>query len=879
MGMAIAQPLQISGTVLDSTSGKPIADASVVLRDTIGVIYAFAFTNASGTFSLEASPDTPAEQVYILVSIFGYASSTVPFRSGKKSYRILLKPLQEELPEVIVRDRKPVVVKNDTISYDVKRFAQAEDRSIGDVIRRLPGVTVNEDGSITYNGRSISNLFIQGDDLMDGRYGGATKVIQKDQISSIEILLNHQPIHVLRGKLNSDDVAINLTLRDPKKVKMSGTAMVGGGIPAQYDGHVGTILLNQRIKMLNNFKTNNSGITYQNEITQYNRDNFLSQKNTGNAKGLLSSALANEPDIPREYYFLNQSNLLNVNNLYKTADSLQVSFNVNALFDRNRYQFESQVNNLLAANDTVVFNELQEADRRLHLINGAIAIQANKNNTFLSNKLRLMFSDATENSTLVFNQDSFPQRLSTAYREVSNDFTFIPKVQSKNLLKIDWYGHYRRLPETLNVFSGIVEQTLNNGLPYRTVEQTLRLPTYFSNASVSYFIINQSRLRQLYELKLISEKKELQSAITLQQLDGTKTFYSGDGGNHISWNRNLLQASAEYVYQKDAWQASLSLPFIAQTIAFQQRELPEIAPNRRVLLNPKFNVNFYINPEDMVSFQYRYSNRFGDIRNIYQGLMLRNFRFLSLNTPVLQEFRNSSIELRYDFRRAIKMLVASAQIQYDRITANTQLGSIFSNNIQQSILLPIPNNQNVLSATGQLSKYFFKYKTKASLLTSWSKNFDNQVINNQSLQFSNNAFVSNFTIEGTFSGKFAYQYSGGFLHNKSFERNANSSSINNTFMRLEQSLSLGYHFDQIFVNIRGRQIAARQSKLEGVSFFASDASLRYRFNKLNAEFSLDITNLFNQREYVIFAVSSNQFNITKYPLRSRMVIGRFTFHF
>ncbi|MCU0333735.1 MAG: TonB-dependent receptor [Chitinophagaceae bacterium] len=865
--------------MLDSATQRPIADASVVILSDSGLIYQFAFTNDSGRFSITIADGIRTERLRLSASIIGYATAVISLHPLRNSYKILLRPTVKALQEVVVKDRKPLVIKDDTLSYDVKKFSQPEDRSIGDVIRRIPGVTVDGDGSISYNGRAISNLFIQGDDLMDGRYGAATRTIPKDQISSIDILLNHQPINVLRGKMHSDDIAINLTLKDPKRMKMSGNATVGGGAPSLFDGEVSTILLNERIKMLNAIKTNNTGVGYENEILQHTREKLLRENGTTKSNRLLSSALAPNPDIPQAYYYRNNSTLFNLNNLFKTKDSIQLSMNFNALIDKNNYEFEKRLGNIVSTGDTIVFDESQQVTRRLHGVNGTLTIQANKKHSFVSNNLRIMYDGNSENSTLIFNRDSFPQRLRSDFLDVSNDFSMIPGLRTKNLLRLNWYVHYRRRPEQLNIFRGIHQQVLNNGQLYRDAEQSVSLPSFFSNASASYFVINQSRLRQLYKLNLITEIETLKSAISLHQLDGSKTLYAGDQGNNITWNRHLLQASAEYTYEQDSWRASVSIPATVQQITFAQRGLPNLPPTNRLLFNPKIDINFYVNREDIISFNYSFENRFGDIRQIYQGLMLVNFRFLNLNTPVVQELKNSSFQLRYDLKRAIKLFTASAQLKFDRISANTLPGSVFSDNVQQTIQLPIPNNQNRLSATAQLSKFFFQPKIKISSLVGWSRDFDNQIINNFKRRFANDAFFGNFSLEGTIKGKFAYQYSGSFFRSRSFEPTSNPASISNRFRRLEQYLSFGYTFKQLFATVKVRQITARQSGLNPILFYATDATLRYRLKKMKSEITLDVTNLLNQKEYGVFAVSSNQFSVTSYPLRTRMIIGRFSFNF
>jgi len=880
IGTICAQVRWVSGVITDSITKKKLQDASVVIKNQNGLIFTFAFTNQFGQFNLEMDSAIEMDSIWLAVSIIGYSSKFVRIDLKQKIYDISLNPAPNELPKVEVKRIKPVNVKDDTLSYNVEYFAQDNDRSIGDVIKRIPGLSVDNNGRISYNGQAISNLYIQGDDLMDGRYGAATKTINKDHIKSIDIMLNYQPINVLRNKVISDDIAINLTLKDPRKLKTNGQVMGGSGIPSQYEGELSTMQFNEKIKMLNVGKANNTSIDYENEITQYNKPYFLNEKGNRQNMDLLSSALAKEPDIPKSYYYLNRSGLINLNNLVNTRDSIQIKINITGFVDKNNYSFASQINNLINLNDTIIFNQLQKADRRNSVGIASITFQSNKQNAYLSNKTSVQYNYGLEKSRIIFNQDSFSQKLLSKHLDFYNDLLLIPSLRNNNLLQLKWYTNFRKMPQQLDIKSSLEDDILNNGMPYKSLHQNLLLPSFFTNASLSYLVINNSRIKQSYDVKIISEQKKIESGIIINQLNGSSNSYTGDPGNNVKWSRNLLQASAQYSYIKDEWQASLTVPFGYQHIQFKQNEFPENSTQQRLLLNPTLKFSFFVNAEDRITLSYKFKNNFGDIQNIYQGLVVKNFRLFQTNSPVIQESENNGIILRYDIRRAIKLFTASTQIQYNKISANSLIGSILNSNIQQSILLPIPNNQSTFSATGELSRYFSKIKSRASLMAAWTKMNDNQIVNSKPLLFSNDAFIINGQAEGTISGKIAFQYVGGFILNKSHQRSNNSvNNLKNEFIRLEHDFLFGYHFNKLFLNFHGRKINLWQSNINSVSFFSTDGGLRYKLTKWRADLSFDVSNIFNVKEYILFSVSSNQFNINKYPLRSRMAIGRITFNF
>src|SRR5690606_2254708 len=103
-----------------------------------------------------------------------------------------------ELKEVIVKAPK-IRQLGDTIVYDVASFTNEIDRSIGDVLKKLPGIKVMSSGQILYQNKPISKFYIEGLDLLKGKYGLATQNVDASKVSTVQILENHQPLKVLKG--------------------------------------------------------------------------------------------------------------------------------------------------------------------------------------------------------------------------------------------------------------------------------------------------------------------------------------------------------------------------------------------------------------------------------------------------------------------------------------------------------------------------------------------------------------------------------------------------------------------------------------------------------------------------------------------------------
>jgi len=874
-----AQDAIIKGSIKDKISNKPVSNVSILLKNKEGKTFNFAISNNQGEFSLVLSSSSKNDSLLLELICLGYKKILQPLDKETKVYNLLLEATFIDLDKVEVKTTAPIKINGDTLSYNVDYFARNEDRSIGDVLKRIPGMDVSENGQIKFNGKKIINLYIQGDDLMDGRYGLASKAINKDMIKSIDVLRNFQPIKVLKGKVLTNDVAVNLILKDENSIKLAGQAMLGAGLPSQYDVELNAMIFNKKFKTLNSFKANNSGVDYQNDFKQFQADNFLSSIDNKRPDLLLSSALAPNPDIPRQNYYLNESGVINLNTLYNTKDTIQIRTNVQLFTDRNTFNFENNTNNFTLT-DTIQFNQIQRSIRKPFVFNSSINIEANKTKSYISNKLNMNFTSDNDFSSVLFNKDGFNQQLLNKTKEFSNNFNWIPRLKGKNILNVGINSSYNNMPQTLDVFSGLEPVILNGSLAYNTVQQFAETPTLFNHLSVSYLI--QGIIRQEYQVGVVNEWQELKSVLNLTQLNGSLTKYGGDVGNNLNWRRNKVFFSPKYFFKNNKWQFITSLPLIWQSIHYNQTDYQLENMNSRFFFNPKANIRFDLNAEDYVETDYHFSNSLGNIFGVYRGLLLNNYQTLNRNNAELQEKKISSTGIKYNFQRARILLFMKAGVNYSKVTANTILSSTISNNIQSTVLLPFENDQSKISIDASIKKYIFKIRGNLSFSGVFQRSFFNQFINGQKLSFNNDAIVFEGGIDGKIGEVFTLNYSANLNLSSSEQNNNlnNTPSIANKFSRLNQYFNWGYSpSSKLFFNFKGTHIHVSQQNQPKINYLFMDASLRHKITKLKMDFSIEATNLLNIQEYKIFNVTSNQFSVNSFELRNRMIIARATFNF
>lgn len=874
---AFSQSRTITG-VVKSDSNEVLSAASVNLVNERSSIISFSITNQKGEYALSI-PSAPA-LLWLEVSYIGYKKQRMPVEQRRVAYDFILTPDTNTLSAVTAKNRPPIQSLGDTIRYYVQSFAQKEDRSIGDVLRRMPGITVDVDGTIYYNGRKVENLYIQGDDLMDGRYGVAPKVIRKELISNVDVIRNHQPIQVLRGKDFSDKTTINLVLKDEKSLKLSAKGMVGAGLPEQYDVSLTPLLLNERIKTLNILAMNNSGVDYKNDFKQLGSSNMVANIASEPPVINLSLATIGPPDLPLANYYFNKSGIVNLNSLYKTKKAVQYKSNFQFFYDNNTLNFYSRAENYLPG-DTVTFREQQAFTNKPLLFNSSLNMMINKERYFFNNNIKVNLGRNLDNSSMNFNDYSFQQRLRKTVREFSNDLNWIPALRGKGIGELRWLISYNSNKQLLDIGDGYYSNIINHQGYYDHVKQMVEIPTLFSHTYFSYRMSGKV-LNQEYRLGYIVQSQTMASLLSFEK-NGLVTPYSGDPGNDLRWRRHDLYLSEEYQLKYKKLVAVLRLPLTYRRTHYYQQEYGLNSNNNDLIFTPSLTTRYDLTTEQTLSAKYGYGNTFGNMSNVYRGTVLQNFRVLQANNAALQEKSMHSASVSYDFQKSITMLFLSAGLSWDGIEENAILSTEISDNVQRTILLPYKNRQRNTSLNLVVSKYLFNLKSTVSLKSQWGRSQYTQLINGAFLPFYSDMLVLNGSVLKKMFGtvNLTYQPNCLWSFSKLKDKGAlNTDNFSSRAFRIDQNMAVGFTVKKrLYVEINGRHNYTTQTNSSDLQYFFMDAKLRLSNTKKKIDMNLDVTNLFNIKNYTRYGISANRLIQDEYTIRGRMVILRMDYYF
>lgn len=227
-----AQSVLLQGQVTDFTE-NPIQYTNIIATPLVdSPKIAFAITDVKGHYEFNLQTGTSYK---IEISHLGYSKITDTVNISQKTIRnYSLQESNETLEQVIIRQEIPVIVKQDTIIYRTDSFKTGEERKLREVLKKLPGVEVDRDGNIKVNGKKVTKLMVEGKTFFTGDSKLAVNNIPAEVIDEIEVLDNYNEISFLKGLSDSNQMALNIKLKEGKREFVFGDLEAGVGVKNRF---------------------------------------------------------------------------------------------------------------------------------------------------------------------------------------------------------------------------------------------------------------------------------------------------------------------------------------------------------------------------------------------------------------------------------------------------------------------------------------------------------------------------------------------------------------------------------------------------------------------------------------------------------------------
>lgn len=682
----------ITGKVA-SANGKPVQ--AFVSLSAKGSETTENYTDADerGLYKIEYRGE--ADSLALTVSGMGFGSITRMVANRSQAVDFTVAEKGYTLREVVVKAQK-IREEGDTLNYNVAAYRDQTDRVIGDVLKKMPGIEVSESGGIKFNGKPIKNFYVENMDLLQSRYGIATNNISAEDVTVVQVMQNHQPIRAIKDLKPSEDVAINLKLRQQAKGTIILTGMAGVGEAGH--GHGDRLLLAAELtgmyfgkwqQDLTLYKGNNTGNDIAQEFKQQTGGSGLLY-----GRSPLSVLAPSQPGIARKRYMQNRSHVVSVNHIAKIDSTKDLTVNVVYQRDRLRRWGESVSDYYLTSGERMVINETACSMEHTHHLDGAARYKANKANTYVSNSLSVNAGWDSADVLGTMNSTHAPsstigQHLKSPQLTISNDLYFL-----RNLGKTSCYVSFK---------AGY------NQKPYRlscdTLSQDYTVRTLAANVRTGYgWKWGKFKLDYLLYGDVNVQKSKISPLLSVE----SKEDY---------WNNRYSVGVEQYMHLDLArWFFSLNMPLSLETQHLDDNMYGQARTWSNVFLRPSAEIKYVMGPS-WLTLTTRYYHLVDNNARAGRNLVMHNYRTFQRNA-VEEAVRQRTLGsmLQFYHKNAYRQFFLNGSAAWLHVHSNNMTGVDYDGTETIYKTVAMPNDYDNYRFNMEISKGFDFWRSTVKLV-------------------------------------------------------------------------------------------------------------------------------------------------------------------
>ncbi len=742
-----AQSVKLTGTIKDSL-GNPLEMASIIAKvKETAAIESYAISNDAGRYQLFL----PVNETYTLESSYlGFEPQTFEVTVGEDRTDIIrditLKAASNELDGIEIVYEMPVTIRGDTIVYNTDAFVTGNEKKLGDVIKALPGLELNEEGEIEVDGKVVQKVMVDGKDFFDGDSKLATKNIPADAVSKVEVLRNYNEVGQLRGVTNTQDqTAINIRLKEGKTNFWFGEITAGAGYGEKFRYLANPKLFyyspDYSINILTNF--NNTGEVPFTFRDYFNFTGGFRNFNQGggtrfniNDSGLGFAVTQNNRanDIEAEFVAGNFS--------YKASEKLDISGF--AILSDNRTNFVTNtVRSFVTTGE--VENSSSKSDQRNQLgmlklssvYKPSLLFQLDydvlgklSKQTEFSNQLS---SFGGINNNIIEDKENNPFSINqnvNAYYTLNDKNIFAGQVQH---LWQDEDPFYNAVLDFLP-FSGILNADENQS--NFDINQDKRVKTNKLDAKIDHYYILNNKSNLNFTLGTTQSHQQFNSSI-FQLLDNGNNLNFDESpeidgeifplGNDVTYHFSDVFLGLKYKFITGKFTFTPGVTLHNYDLKTEQLGLSTSQNEWRIL--PDFFAIAQLKRSESIRFNYSMTAEYTDVNNYAEGFVFNNYNRLFRGNRNLENSLANSFNLTYFSFNMFNYTNVTGSLNYTRriegIKNNTQIVAI--NQVSAPINIDSNFADETFSAFGSFSKRIKKMQYSLNGNFSWSS--FNNIIN------------------------------------------------------------------------------------------------------------------------------------------------------
>lgn len=847
---------------------QSLPDISVMLMiPTDSTIVDYSLTDEKGNYKLSYNGNSP----YLLVTItaFDIKRQTKQVENKSQTVNFTTEEGSIVIQEVVVNATK-MWGEKDTINYLVSAFKDKKDVVIGDVLKKIPGIDVKESGQIIYKGKPINKFYVENLDMLQGRYGIATNNIAAEDISTVQVLENHQPIKALEKTQFSNDAAINLKIKEGKKGIFSMMAMLGSGVDKNLlwqEELTGMYFAKARQHMFT-YKTNNDGTDVNKELRSFTADNSI---------GWLQMTGVQQPSPPSirfERYNFNTSHAATATNLFKLKNDAEVNANLIFYNNKDRRHSFARTSYVLPGEETQIIEEDISARNRTNNVEGEFRYNQNKDRNYFNNYFNVSGSWDDASGEVNFTQ-SVKQQLDNKSFSVNNTTHWIKRGESEKGVELLLKNAYRTQPHRLHIIPGLYPDRLNAGNDYAALSQNVCYNAFASNNRFSFLsaaVIGNMRINPAANLDI--EHQTLLSDMEITDYATTvHPVLNAEMRNDIAWTRINTGISLDASYDGDNLKIGFFMPATYRHTAMTNRMADGKELNAgKFYFQPSLSARYNFTSQMEADAGAGFHSQTPGLTSLYTGYILQNYRSINRYDTRLFDTNVFYASLGLSYKNILDMFFAGGGIIYNCRHSEGIYGQTFDGLLSVTQLAMQANSGNSLSVNGRMSKGFdwkaLVFSADASSGKSTSEQLrQNKLVNYESRWTSASASVNVKPFQWLLT---EYKASWGESRGKV--------SSGETFVPMQSlthrvGIDISLPFD---INLNGSFEHYYNSAIQGnKNFSLADLGLTYVRN--GVRYSLDWTNIFNTAKYVSASYGALNSYYSEYDIRPMAIMLKVRF--
>ncbi len=848
---------KLQGTVTDSVSHKPVADVYIMLMSDDGKsILAYSFSKENGTFALDF-PNSTHTDFLLTTSRLGYKPYQIEISRQVANVQILLQETTTKLREVKITS-SPIKQRGDTIDYYISSFARPQDRTLADVLARMPGIEVQTDGRVQYEGKPINRFYIENMNLLEQRYSIATNNLSPEDISTVQVYENHEPVKMLRDRSDSEQAALNIKLKEGAKARWLRTIDFGlGGFPFLLDA-TGTLARfargNQTMVV---GKANNTG----NHIFQELRMHALKPGQVfrpGLPEGIpdqLSTLPVASSFFTRDRARFNESAIVSLNQLWRVAEDTDTRLNIHYGFEREKrernieteYRFENQ--------PAITIKDYTSQTVNWHKLENELAITANKSAYFLEEKLsaNVHWKDAL--ADVVSNTHQIRQKMNLPRLHLKNNTSFT-KLIGNTSLGIANNTEFTRLPQSLTLSSP-------ENLPLFNQKNARQSVNFNDGFSDTHITLGYKKRYHTLNLKIGAEWVWQTIESELNPLPRVQDVFT----NSLTWNTTRFYAEPQHRlnYRKWTVTSSASVNYMQTNYSGRKSDYSYVNPRFRIVFEPSGSIRF--------NAGYSHSIRYGDLNQQQTSYVLKRYNLFSKGIEELQRNASQNVNWGVFYKNISHFFNLNYMASYSRYKNNLVpanfIQDIYSFTWWETKENPSTFWMNTLSAT----KLFTEISLTAGLSLSYNQNKSVMEQQGAVINYVNHSFGVSPSLKWNARNNLNFDYTmNSFFSGVSI----NNNPMNNYIPLINHQLYIYFGIAENFsINSNLQHFYNKAPNSSVSSLLFADLGVQYVFKKIIV--NLDWTNIFNQKQHITTNYSTINTTTRVDKLRPSEVLISFRF--